>query len=192
MRSRSLYSACCLLWGTCTIHAAISLRTITLLFGTGLLLWTLGEYFLHRWGYHQRLARGLLTSGFADWYQAHHGEPESARHRDIPLSATLPVYVILYGIAYLATQDLVAAGVFISGLLTGYLAYEGLHAALHGPHPRSRLLRDLRRTHMIHHYTEPNHAFGVTSPLWDVIFHTRPHHRAPVTRVEAGGTWRPR
>lgn len=192
MWSRFLYGAACILWGAFTIQSALSARAVVLLFSSGLVLWSLSEYLLHRWGARDQLALGWFTSGFAHWYQAHHEHPENERYRTIPVSATLPVVVIIYSMAYLATQDFIAAGVFVSGLLTGYILYESLHEVLHGPPARSRLLRNLRCTHLIHHYSEPDHAFGVTSPIWDLIFHTRPHHRAPVTRVHAGGTWRPR
>jgi sterol desaturase/sphingolipid hydroxylase (fatty acid hydroxylase superfamily) len=35
-----------------------------------------------------------------------------------------------------------------------------------------RLLRYLRRYHLLHHYKTPDLRFGVTSPLFDLLFGT--------------------
>jgi sterol desaturase/sphingolipid hydroxylase (fatty acid hydroxylase superfamily) len=36
-----------------------------------------------------------------------------------------------------------------------------------------RIGRFLRQHHMAHHYTKPDRNFGVSSPLWDLVFRTR-------------------
>ena len=33
-------------------------------------------------------------------------------------------------------------------------------------------LKFVKRHHMRHHYKEPEARFGVSSPLWDLVFHT--------------------
>ena len=56
----------------------------------------------------------------------------------------------------------------------GYVAYEWVHWATHYRVPQGRILKALRRHHMIHHHAQPRARFGVTSPLWDWVFRTLP------------------
>lgn len=53
------------------------------------------------------------------------------------------------------------------GFVVGYLIYARLHWEMH--HGRMPL-RYLRRLHAIHHHWDDTKNFGVTSPLWDVVF----------------------
>ena len=41
--------------------------------------------------------------------------------------------------------------------------------------------------HLHHHSADPSRCFGVTSPLWDWVFHTRRRHRIVVTREAKPG-----
>jgi sterol desaturase/sphingolipid hydroxylase (fatty acid hydroxylase superfamily) len=36
------------------------------------------------------------------------------------------------------------------------------------------LLKVIRQHHMAHHFKTPEMRFGVSSPLWDIIFRTNP------------------
>ena len=48
-----------------------------------------------------------------------------------------------------------------------------LHYAIHRGRMPTRLGRYLRQYHLAHHYASPERHFGVSSPLWDVVFRTR-------------------
>jgi sterol desaturase/sphingolipid hydroxylase (fatty acid hydroxylase superfamily) len=61
-----------------------------------------------------------------------------------------------------------------AGMTLGYLAYDGTHYAVHHFKQRTRLGRYVRRHHMMHHHADNSGGFGVSSPLWDVIFRTMP------------------
>jgi sterol desaturase/sphingolipid hydroxylase (fatty acid hydroxylase superfamily) len=37
---------------------------------------------------------------------------------------------------------------------------------------RSGYLKYLKRYHMAHHYKAPDALYGVSSPMWDVVFRT--------------------
>jgi sterol desaturase/sphingolipid hydroxylase (fatty acid hydroxylase superfamily) len=50
------------------------------------------------------------------------------------------------------------------------LAYDMLHYATHHIPMRRGVWKTLRR----HHYRTPEQRFGVSSPLWDVVFGTQP------------------
>jgi sterol desaturase/sphingolipid hydroxylase (fatty acid hydroxylase superfamily) len=53
------------------------------------------------------------------------------------------------------------------------LFYDILHYAVHHFAFKSKWLLALKSHHMKHHYIEPDDGFGVSSPLWDIIFDTR-------------------
>ena len=65
--------------------------------------------------------------------------------------------------------------VFVGFFLTGYLAYEYIHYAMHKKEPRSGLAEFLRRHHLIHHAHGHAGNFGVSTPLWDWLLGTRLH-----------------
>ena len=65
-----------------------------------------------------------------------------------------------------------ANGLF-AGFVHGYLTYDLLHYFIHRGRLPGRIGRFLRQYHMAHHYTKPEKHFGVSSPLWDVVFRTR-------------------
>jgi len=57
----------------------------------------------------------------------------------------------------------------ICGLVAGYLAYDTVHYAVHHFAFRIRVLLNIKKHHMKHHYIEPDEGFGVSSPLWDYV-----------------------
>jgi sterol desaturase/sphingolipid hydroxylase (fatty acid hydroxylase superfamily) len=108
-----------------------------------------------------QLAFGYLMHG------VHHAYPDDSRRWVMPLSVTLPILVGLY----------IFVGRFVpaafGGFMHGYLTYDLIHYFIHrGPVP-TRVGRFLRQYHMTHHYAMPERHFGVSSPLWDVVFRTR-------------------
>jgi hypothetical protein len=52
-----------------------------------------------------------------------------------------------------------------------------MHYHLHHHTPKTSLGRRLREQHMRHHFQDHRYGFGVSSPLWDVIFRTLPRRR---------------
>lgn len=149
----------------------------------GLLLWTLAEYILHRWGFHHEPSTGpgrrlhWLVHGY------HHAHPDDGGRLVVSPWASVPVALA----AYLSlTAALGAAGrPLLAGFLLGYVTYDGLHWAIH-----HRALRGtgvgpwLRAHHLRHHFADDTAGFGVTTPLWDWVCGTLrgSGHRAPTTR----------
>ncbi len=77
-----------------------------------------------------------------------------------------------------------------AGLTAGYLWYDLTHYAVHHLRPRTALGEMQRRNHMIHHFKRPDRLFGVTTPLWDLVFGTwtgSPRSTGPERRLEASG-----
>ena len=64
-------------------------------------------------------------------------------------------------------------GMLLAGTWAGYLAYELVHLRIHSTAPGGKLLRALRRYHYRHHFADDTVCYGVTSPLWDMVFRTR-------------------
>lgn len=139
-------------------------------YGAGLLIWTLFEYVMHRFSFHHAPATRLEVVLAYLAHGVHHAYPDDSRRWMMPLVVTLPISA-----AILAVADAVAgvsALPVVAGFLHGYLAYDMLHHTIHRGANRSALVRWLRRHHMQHHYATPDKRFGVSSPLWDVIFRT--------------------
>lgn len=136
----------------------------------GLLIWTLVEYVMHRFSFHHApvtrfgVAIAYLVHG------VHHAYPDDSRRWVMPLVVTLPIAAALIAIARAAGG--IPALPVVAGFLHGYLTYDTLHHTIHRGANRSRIVRWLRKHHMQHHYATPDKRFGVSSPLWDVVFRT--------------------
>ena len=88
----------------------------------------------------------------------------------MPVVVTLPIAALI-----LATSWVLLDGGSLpwdAGFMHGYLAYDMLHSAIHRGVLGTPLGRFIRRHHLQHHYATPDRRFGVSSPLWDLIFGT--------------------
>ena len=63
---------------------------------------------------------------------------------------------------------------FTAGFLFGYAAYLFVHYLVHALQPPQNALKVLWVNHAIHHYKNPDVAYGVTTPFWDFVFRTLP------------------
>lgn len=61
---------------------------------------------------------------------------------------------------------------FFAGFITGYLCYDMMHYAIYQLAMKNRLGNYLRKHHFRHHYSDSDINFGVSSPMWDVVFGT--------------------
>jgi sterol desaturase/sphingolipid hydroxylase (fatty acid hydroxylase superfamily) len=96
----------------------------------------------------------------------------------MPPIVSVPLALGFYGLFYLLLAVLLDARSWLppmfSGFIAGYLIYDLTHYATHHFPMRWGPLKFLKRYHMQHHYKTPDKRFGVSSPLWDVVFGTRP------------------
>jgi dihydroceramide fatty acyl 2-hydroxylase len=150
---------------------------IPLGFLAGLFLWTFAEYTLHRFLFHHKPANKSQERIFFLFHGVHHAQPQVKTRLVMPFPVSLPMAVILFGLVYLVTAVLLGATQWVaplmSGFLLGYLIYDLTHYATHHWPMRSGAGKFLKRYHMQHHYKDPNTRFGVSSPLWDLVFSTR-------------------
>lgn len=165
--------------GTLLVLAArdgLGAAAIVLLAAGGVALWTLAEYWLHRklfhWEPEGRLGRRLhfIIHGI------HHEHPNDRLRLVMPPGASVPLAILFFGLFVLAFGAPHAYPLF-AGFLLGYLTYDYTHYWLHHFVPRSTLGKRLREQHMRHHFQDHRYGFGVSSPLWDVVFGTLPRRQ---------------
>jgi sterol desaturase/sphingolipid hydroxylase (fatty acid hydroxylase superfamily) len=143
----------------------------------GLGFWTLLEYALHRWVFHfepdpaSEFQKDLsfLVHG------VHHAWPHDPDRLVMPPVAA-GVLALLVGAPLRLALGPHAFPGFFAGLLVGYLWYDLTHYAVHQLKPRTALGEAQRRYHYLHHFKTPDRRYGVTTPVWDLVFGTRPRH----------------
>lgn len=124
----------------------------------GLLTWSLVEYVLHRYLLHH------LYPG--DHLSGHHKTPTDYTIGPSWLS------VAGYFFAFLGVVAVAGAWVFYLGVVVGFVFYAVMHRLCHHRLSDNWLLRKLRRNHNVHHFKDEDANFGVSSPLWDIVFGT--------------------
>jgi len=135
----------------------------------GLAFWTLAEYVLHRWIFHFEPKSSWGKRIHFIFHGIHHDYPKDRLRLVMPLSASIPMAAIIYGIFYLFFGPYTLAA-FFAGFLLGYLIYDESHYAMHHANFKSGLFKRIKDHHMLHHYADPEKGFGVSSGIWDVIF----------------------
>ncbi len=137
----------------------------------GLLLWSLIEYVMHRVSFHHAPTSRLQVALAYLLHGVHHAYPDDSRRWVMPLTVTLPIALLLV-VLFDLVLGAFSAPVF-AGFIHGYLTYDLVHYFIHSGQMPTRLGRYLRQYHLTHHYAAPDRHFGVSSPLWDVVFRTR-------------------
>lgn len=141
------------------------------IWAAGFLVWTLVEYVLHRWFFHTpprtpgQIRMHFLAHGI------HHFDPHDATRLVFPPLSGAGIALVLYLVCELVMPT-GAACALMSGLLSGYLVYDMSHYISHHARIRDPWFRYLARYHQAHHHREPEALFGVSSPLWDIVFRT--------------------
>jgi dihydroceramide fatty acyl 2-hydroxylase len=149
---------------------------IVLLFAAGLLIWTLSEYWLHRKFFHWDPDHPIGHRMHFIIHGVHHDHPNDRLRLVMPPAASIPLAALFFGIFWLVF-GLPTAFPLFAGFLAGYLAYDYTHYYLHHFVPKSQLGKKLREQHMRHHFQDHRYGFGVSSPIWDVVFRTLPRTR---------------
>ena len=143
------------------------------LFVAGVVAWTLSEYVLHRYVFHwmRDTPRGRRIHFLL--HGVHHDFPNDKDRLVMPLGISAPLAVVFYAL-YTAFFGVTIGEPFYAGFVVGYLLYDGTHYAVHHFRWSSRIFKWLRRHHMTHHFADHEGGFGVSSPLWDLVFRTMP------------------
>ncbi|HYI63676.1 MAG TPA: sterol desaturase family protein [Allosphingosinicella sp.] len=153
------------------------------------LVYPLFWYLIHRYVLHSRWMwkHRPLASTWKRIHYDHHQDPNhlevlfGALHTTLPTIA-LGVFPMGYaiGAAWSGTWSPGAEGAgmgaamaaLAAGLLTTCV-YEYVHCIQHLAYkPRNRLLADMKRRHMAHHFHDENGNYGITTFFWDKVFRT--------------------
>jgi sterol desaturase/sphingolipid hydroxylase (fatty acid hydroxylase superfamily) len=167
--------------------------TAALMFGAGILIWTFAEYLVHRFAFHAapevedevRETLMALDTGqpslaaIKGWRQkyyfiahgVHHDFPHDSKRLVMPPSLSIPLAVAFFLLFRLIFGAMYAPAAF-AGLVLGYLVYDTIHYAVHHFSLRGRILLYLKKHHYRHHYQNSRKDYGVSSPMWDLVFGT--------------------
>jgi sterol desaturase/sphingolipid hydroxylase (fatty acid hydroxylase superfamily) len=142
------------------------------LFLLGFILFTLAEYLIHRYFYHIEPSTEFKAKLQYIIHGVHHQFPNDKERLALPPVLTVFLAATFFFVIHLFVG--VFAFGFVAGFLVGYASYLSVHYAVHAFRPPKNNLKILWSHHSLHHYKYPERAFGVSSPLWDVIFRTMP------------------
>jgi len=155
-----------------------SLSPIWIGYLAGLFVWTLAEYLLHRFLFHYEPKQEWLTRVWYLIHGVHHEQPQCKTRLVMPPILSVPLALAFYALFYVVLAGAIGAprwvGPAFAGFITGYLTYDMTHYATHHLPMRWGPLKYLKRYHLMHHFKTPDDRFGISSPIWDVVFGTKP------------------
>lgn len=137
----------------------------------GVTLWSLSEYLLHRLVFHAAPESGWAKRIVFLMHGVHHDYPNDPERLLMPPVAGIPIALCFW---FLFSLILPSGYLhpFFGFFLIGYLLYDYAHYATHHWRLLGRYGRQLTRHHMLHHFSNPDKFFGVSSPFWDRVFGT--------------------
>ncbi|KEO72909.1 sterol desaturase family protein [Anditalea andensis] len=138
----------------------------------GLLAFTLVEYMMHKYLFHMEPDTAIKDKIQYSTHGVHHDYPKDKDRLAMPPFISALYALIFYVVFTLIMGDY--AMYFLPGFLIGYSLYLGVHYVVHAYQPPKNFLKVLWVNHAIHHYKDPDVAFGVSSPLWDLLLGTMP------------------
>jgi dihydroceramide fatty acyl 2-hydroxylase len=142
----------------------------------GIGIWTLTEYWLHRLVFHWEPDNAFGRRMHFIIHGIHHDHPNDKLRLVMPPSVSIPLAALFF-LGFWALIGSPAAFPLFGGFIFGYLAYDYTHYYVHHFVPKSNLGKQLREQHMRHHFQDHRFGYGVSSPLWDVVFRTLPRKR---------------
>lgn len=160
-----------------SLYYALTTTDISLLLGflvmlLGLFIFTFVEYVMHKHIFHMEPDNVVKDKLQYSVHGVHHDYPRDKDRLAMPPVISALYTMIFYFLFTFIMGDF--ALYFLPGFLIGYAAYLGVHYAVHAYQPPKNFLKILWINHAVHHYKDPDAAFGVSSPLWDYILGTMP------------------
>jgi hypothetical protein len=150
------------------------------------LLWHLQERLLHEYLLHLRARRFLSWRALkliSEHHRRHHLDPWRTATMFITTSAYSFTVPAVFGALLAVTRDL---RITLTGCFSYFftlLCYEWVHCLIHTSYvPKSAWYRHRWWNHRLHHFKDSHHWFGITSPMWDSIFGSKPDPAVIPTR----------
>lgn len=144
----------------------------------GYLIWTLIEYFGHRYLFHYEFPGQFGARIHFLIHGVHHAHPNDPLRLVMPALLSGPIMLIAYAVVRLLF-GLPLGYPVLMGFILGYLAYDMVHYYVHHAEPKTRIGLTLRRLHLLHHFRDPTRGFGVSAPWWDYVFKTEHIRQRP-------------
>lgn len=176
-KSRVNYWAAYLVdWSCVFVFAYLGMRrhpswtSILISLAVGLFVFSLVEYCIHRWLFHNK------KSVFYPLHEAHHNQPEETASGLFPTSflVLMPIWFLLADVLHVP-----GASFFLSGFSAGYVYFDTLHHLEHTVRINQipfRWLQGRWAAHSVHHRLDETN-FGVMTSLWDYVFRTHQKQR---------------
>jgi sterol desaturase/sphingolipid hydroxylase (fatty acid hydroxylase superfamily) len=137
----------------------------------GYFIWTLIEYFGHRYLFHTLFPGRFGARIHFLIHGVHHEHPNDPLRLVMPVLLSGPIMLVAFGVTRLIFGFPLGYPV-LAGFIAGYVAYDMVHYYVHHGSPKGWAGRTLRRLHMLHHFRDPGLGFGVSAPWWDYVFGT--------------------
>jgi sterol desaturase/sphingolipid hydroxylase (fatty acid hydroxylase superfamily) len=154
----------------------LSAVAIVSTFLAGVFAWTAAEYILHRYVFHWTNETTWGKRIHFLLHGVHHDYPSDKDRLVMPLLTSIPLAVLFYSLFVGGLGRAIGEPAF-AGFVVGYLFYDGTHFYVHHFVPTGRWGKFLRRHHLTHHFADHDGGFGVSTPLWDLVFRTMPSKR---------------
>lgn len=151
---------------------SISLGLGLLVMLAGYIFFTFVEYMMHKHFFHMVPDTPIKDKLQYSVHGVHHDYPKDKDRLAMPPFVSAAYAATSYLLFKLILGDF--AFYFLPGFLAGYASYLGVHYIVHAFNPPKNFFKVLWVNHAIHHYKDPDIAFGVSTPLWDIIFGTMP------------------
>lgn len=160
-----------------SFYYAVTTTTIALSIGilvtlVGYIIFTFVEYMMHKHFFHMEPNTPIKDKLQYTVHGVHHDYPKDKDRLAMPPFVSAAYAVIFYLVFNLIMGDY--SLYFLPGFLFGYASYLGVHYIVHAFNPPKNFLKILWVNHAIHHYKDPDRAFGVSTPLWDILLGTMP------------------
>ena len=146
----------------------------------GYVIWTLIEYFGHRYLFHWEFPGEFGRRMHFLIHGVHHDHPNDPLRLVMPILLSGPIMVIALLVATLVFGATLRFPALV-GFISGYLAYDMVHYYTHHAVPTTKIGMTLRRLHLMHHFRDHDKGFGVSAPYWDYVFGTI--ERKPMRRA---------
>ncbi len=138
---------------------------------SGIIIWTLTEYVLHRFVFHLKPI-GPLTERFVFLFHGlHHDDPNDPTRLVMPPVPAILIMALIWGFFALFIPENFMTG-FMAFFIVGYLCYDYIHYGTHHFKMTGKVGRYLKKFHLQHHFRHEKAKYGVSSPLWDYVFRT--------------------
>ena len=134
-----LYSGGLLYWSV--VNTSLPVSTTIGLFFTGLLVFTLVEYVMHRYLFHMDTYTAFRKKIQYAFHGVHHDYPKDKDRLAMPPIVSITIATILLFLLRLIMHDFVFG--FLPGFLTGYAGYLFVHYIVHAFQPPKNIFKTL-------------------------------------------------